>query len=109
MRVKQITCRGDYFMNEPESLASPLSLQAAGDNDFSDEPLLTAKRASKALNLPLYYFTKTAKRKALGLPFYCVNRLVRFRLGELHQWQIAYAHKLLEEQDADLQEGGAHA
>jgi hypothetical protein len=109
MRVMQITCRDELFMNKPESLASPLSLQAAGDNDFSDEPLLTAKRASKALNLPLYYFTKTAKRKALGLPFYCVNRLVRFRLGELHQWQIAYAHKLQEEQVAPLDVGGANA
>jgi hypothetical protein len=109
MRVMQITCRDELFMKKPESLASPLSLQAAGDNDFSDEPLLTAKRASKALNLPLYYFTKTAKRKALGLPFYCVNRLVRFRLGELHQWQIAYAHKLQEEQDATLDVGGVNA
>jgi hypothetical protein len=96
-------------MNKTESLVSPLSLQAASDNDFSDELLVTAEQASMALNLPLYYFTKTAKRKALGLPFYCVNRLVRFRLGELHQWQIAYAHKLLEEQDAALHEGGAHA
>ncbi len=109
MRVMQITCRDELFMKKPESLASPLSLQAAGDNDFSDEPLLTAKRASKALNLPLYYFTKTAKRKALGLPFYCVNRLVRFRLGELHQWQIAYAHKLQEEQDAAIAVGGTKA
>ena len=96
-------------MNEPESLASPLSLHAAGDNDFSDEPLLTASRASKALNLPLYYFTKTAKRKALGLPFYCVKRLVRFRLGELHQWQLAYAQKLQEEKNAALDMGGTDA
>ena len=109
MRVMQITCRDELFMKKPQSLASPLSLQAAGDNDFSDEPLLTAKRASKALNLPLYYFTKTAKRKALGLPFYCVNRLVRFRLGELHQWQIAYAQKLLKERDAAPEVGGANA
>ncbi len=78
-------------------------------SDFAEDHLVTADQASAALNLPLYYFTKTAKRKALGLPFYCVNRLVRFRLGELHQWQIAYAHKLLEEQDAALQGGGAHA
>ena len=96
-------------MNKSESLASPLSLQAAGDNDFSAEPLLTAQRASAALNLPLYYFTKTAKRNALGLPFYCVNRLIRFRLGELHQWQIACAHQQRAEQDAALQEGGANA
>jgi len=109
MRVKKITCRGDYFMNEPESLASPLSLQAAGDNDFSDEPLLTAKQASKALNLPLYYFNKTAKRRALGLPFYSVNRAIRFRLGELHQWQVKHAHNHLEEQDETLQGGGGHA
>ncbi len=109
MRVTQITCRDELFMNKSESLASPLSLQAAGDNDFSDEPLLTAQDASKALNLPLYYFTKTAKRKALGLPFYCVNRLVRFRLGELHQWQVAYAHKVQEQQDSALQDGGANA
>lgn len=109
MRVTQITCRDELFMNKSESLASPLSLQAAGDNDFSDEPLLTAQHASKALNLPLYYFTKTAKRKALGLPFYCVNRLVRFRLGELHQWQVAHANKLQEQQDSALQDGGANA
>ena len=109
MRVMQITCSDELFMKKPESLASPLSLQAAGDNDFSDEPLLTAKHGSKALNLPLYYFTKTAKRKALGLPFYCVNRLVRFRLGELHQWQVAYANKLQEQQDLALQDGGANA
>ncbi len=109
MRVMQITCRDELFMNKPKSLASPLSLQAAGDNDFSDEPLLTPEHASKALNLPLYFFTKIAKRKKLGLPFYRFNRLVRFRLGELHQWQIAYAHKLQEEQEAALDAGGSNA
>ena len=77
--------------------------------DFAEGFLVTAEQASAALNLPLYYFTKTAKRKALGLPFYCVNRLVRFRLGELHQWQVAYAHKLQEQQDSALQDGGANA
>jgi len=96
-------------MNKTEPLTSPLSLQAAVDNDFSDEPMVTANRASKALNLPLYFFTKIAKRKDLGIPFYRVNRLLRFRLGELHQWQIAYAHKLQEEQDAAIEVGGANA
>lgn len=96
-------------MNKTESLVSPLSLQAASDNDFSDELLVTAEQASMALNLPLYYFTKTAKRQALGLPFYCVNRLIRFRLGELHKWQVAYAQKLLGEKDAALEQEGSNA
>ena len=96
-------------MKTPESLVSPLSLQAAGDNDFSDEPMLKAQHASTALNLPLYYFTHCAKRKELGLPFYRVNRLVRFRLGELHQWQITYAHKLLAKHDAASEVGSSHA
>lgn len=96
-------------MKKTDSLTSPLSLAAAGDNDFNDEPLVTAEQAAKTLNLPMYYFTHTRKRKELGLPFYCVNRLIRFRLGELHQWQMDCANKAREERLAVLEAGGPDA
>ena len=108
MRVTQITCRDELFMNKSESLASPLSLQAAGDNDFSDEPLLTAQDASKALNLPLYYFIDARKRTELGIPYYSINRMVRYRIRELHKWQVRYAAEQVKHPDASPA-GGAHA
>ena len=58
-----------------------------------DEPLINAQQASVALNLPLYYFVNTYKRDKLGVPFYAINRLVRYRLNELHKWQVALSAK----------------
>ena len=58
-----------------------------------DEPLINAQQASVALNLPLYYFVNTYKRDQLGVPFYAINRLVRYRLNELHKWQVALSAK----------------
>jgi len=65
-----------------------------------DEPLINAQQASVALNLPLYYFVNTYKRDKLGVPFYAINRLVRYRLNELHKWQVALSAK---------EQRGAHA
>ena len=60
---------------------------------YHDEPLINAQQASVALNLPLYYFVNTYKRDKLGVPFYAINRLVRYRLNELHKWQVALSAK----------------
>lgn len=51
------------------------------------ERLLTAQEAAHALALPLYYFTHAHKRRELGVPHYHVNRLVRFKLQEVADWQ----------------------
>lgn len=54
---------------------------------------VTAQQASAMLNLPLYYFINPAKRHSMGVPHYFINRMVRYRLGELHRWQVSLAHR----------------
>ena len=64
---------------------------------FSEEPFVNAQQASAALNLPLYYFVNPYKRAKLGIPHYFINRLVRYRLRELHKWQVAMSTQLAAE------------
>ena len=64
---------------------------------FSEEPFVNAQQASAALNLPLYYFVNPYKRVKLGIPHYFINRLVRYRLRELHKWQVAMSTQLAAE------------
>ena len=47
----------------------------------------------------------------MGIPYYCINRMVRFRIGEVHKWQVEYTAKLgaqLQTPAANLV-GGIHA
>ncbi len=76
--------------------------------DPSDEPLVSAEQASAALNLPLYYFIDTRKRAELGIPYYSINRMVRYRIRELHKWQVRYAAEQAQRLK-DAEPGGAHA
>jgi hypothetical protein len=74
---------------------SDILIPAAGERfvpnvDFSSEPFVTAKQASAALNMPLYYLINTQKRQELGIPYYSINRMVRFRIRELHMWRVEY-------------------
>jgi hypothetical protein len=64
---------------------------------FPTEPFVNAQQASAALNLPLYYFVNPYKRAKLGIPHYFINRLVRYRLRELHKWQVAMSTQLAAE------------
>lgn len=64
---------------------------------FPTEPFVNAQQASAALNLPLYYFVNPYKRAKLGIPHYFINRLVRYRLRELHKWQVAMSTHLAAE------------
>lgn len=57
------------------------------------ERLFTAEQVAVALNLPLHYFSDRRKRNALGIPFYCINRMVRYRIREVHKWQLEYKAK----------------
>ncbi|MDP2431813.1 MAG: hypothetical protein Q8O33_07260 [Pseudomonadota bacterium] len=50
------------------------------------EPMVDARHAAGALNLPLYYFTKPASREARAIPFYRIGKTIRFRLSELEMW-----------------------
>ncbi len=96
--------------NKNSTISVPLrSSSAAGD--FTDESLVTAKQASTALNLPLYYFLDARKRAELGIPYYSISRLVRYRLRELHKWQVRYAAEqaALAANPANAPVGGAHA
>ena len=77
-------------------------------SDFAEEHLVTADQASAALNLPLYYFIDARKRAELGIPYYSINRMVRYRIRELHKWQVRYAAEQVKHPDAS-QTGGAHA
>ncbi len=77
-------------------------------SDFAEDHLVTADQASAALNLPLYYFIDARKRAELGIPYYSINRMVRYRIRELHQWQVKYAAEQTSHANSP-QTGGVHA
>jgi hypothetical protein len=29
----------------------------------------------------------------MGIPYYCINRMVRYRIREVHKWQLEYKAK----------------
>jgi hypothetical protein len=96
--------------NTNSTIPAPLQLPSAS-GDTTDEPFVTAEQASTALNLPLYYFLDARKRAALGIPYYSISRLVRYRLRELHKWQVRYAAEqaALAANQAKAPAGGAYA
>lgn len=96
--------------NTNSKIPAPLQLSSAA-GDATDEPFVTAEQASTALNLPLYYFLDARKRAALGIPYYSISRLVRYRLRELHKWQVRYAveQSALAANQAKASAGGVHA
>lgn len=98
-------------MNNINSKISAALQSPSAAGDATDEPFVTAEQASTALNLPLYYFLDARKRAALGIPYYSISRLVRYRLRELHKWQVRYAAEqaALAANQAKASAGGAHA
>lgn len=98
-------------MNNTNSKISAALQSPSAAGDATDEPFVTAEQASTALNLPLYYFLDARKRAALGIPYYSISRLVRYRLRELHKWQVRYAveQSALAANQAKASAGGAHA
>lgn len=98
-------------MNNINSKISAALQSPSAAGDATDEPFVTAEQASTALNLPLYYFLDARKRAALGIPYYSISRLVRYRLRELHKWQVRYAveQSALAANQAKASAGGAHA
>ena len=98
-------------MNNTNSKISTELQSPSVAGDTTDEPFVTAEQASTALNLPLYYFLDARKRAALGIPYYSISRLVRYRLRELHKWQVRYAAEqaALVANQAKAPVGGAHA
>ena len=98
-------------MNNTNSKISAALQSPSAAGDATDEPFVTAEQASTALNLPLYYFLDARKRAALGIPYYSISRLVRYRLRELHKWQVRYAAEqaALAANQAKAPVGGAHA
>lgn len=100
----------------PIPIATPTFTFTAQPRVNHYEPFINAQQAAVALNLPLYYFVNTYKRAKMGVPFYCINRLVRYRLNELHKWQVALSAQLAQAGSIDPKtsghagsEGGAHA
>ena len=59
-------------------------------NPLCVEPLVDARHAARALNLPLYYFTKPKSRDAKRIPFYRIGRTIRFRMSELDAWSARH-------------------
>lgn len=55
--------------------------------------LISGPEASAIMKLPIGYFTNSAMRKNLGIPHYYVGRLVRFKLDDVRQWEMAVARK----------------
>lgn len=50
------------------------------------EPMVDARHACYALNLPLYWFSDPKMREKKRIPHYCFGHTVRFRLSELEAW-----------------------
>jgi len=97
----------NVFMKKTKSMTSP-NLKPGHTAADLDEYLVTAEQASVALNLPLYYFIDARKRAEMGIPHYSINRMVRYRIREVHQWQVKYAAEQSEHANSP-QTGGAHA
>lgn len=57
------------------------------------EPMVDSRHASRALNLPFYYFTKPKSRDAKKIPFYRIGRTIRFRMSELDVWSAQHQKK----------------
>jgi hypothetical protein len=95
-------------MKKTKPMISPKRQPAHIAADLAEDYLVTAEQASAALNLPLYYFIDARKRTELGIPYYSINRMVRYRIRELHKWQVRYAAEQVKQPDAS-QTGGVHA
>lgn len=111
MRAVHAACRDDFFMKTQKQTNLLPLWTAPKTRDALHEPLITGKQVAVALNLPLYYFNDRRKRADMGIPYYCINRMVRFRIPEVHKWQVEYAAKLgaqLQTPAANLV-GGIHA
>lgn len=53
------------------------------------EPFIDAREAAYTMNLPLYYLTNAAQRDKLGIPYYRIGRMIRFKASELRAWMAA--------------------
>jgi hypothetical protein len=93
MRVVHATCRDDFFMKTIKH-TNPLAMIPSSQLlEALHERLLTSEQVAVALNLPLHYFNDRRKRAALGIPYYCINRMVRYRIREVHKWQLEHKAK----------------
>lgn len=63
------------------------------NTESAAEPFLDARSASQHMNVPIYYLTSAAKRKALGIPHYRIGRLLRFKRSELDAWLVENASR----------------
>ena len=61
------------------------------------EPMVDARHAARALNLPFYYFTKPKSRADKQIPFYRIGRTIRFRMSELASWSAQYCSQPIPE------------
>lgn len=93
MRAVHAACRDDFFMKTQKQTNSPSLWSAPSAREALNEPLITGEQVAVALNLPLYYFNDRRKRAAMGIPYYCINRMVRYRIREVHKWQVEYTAK----------------
>lgn len=57
------------------------------------EPFIDAREAAYTMNLPMYYLTNAAQRDKLGIPYYRIGRMIRFKASELRAWMAADAEE----------------
>lgn len=103
--------QGSLFMKTNKQNKLLATLPSAQTLEALYERLFTAEQIAVALNLPLYYFKDSRKRSEMGIPCYCINRLVRYRIREVHKWQVEYTANLAARTrvSAMKQPGGVHA
>ncbi|MDH2917318.1 MAG: hypothetical protein PXX77_10650 [Gallionella sp.] len=63
--------------------------QSAKQEASPVEPFVDAREAAYTMNLPMYYLTNATQRKKMGIPFYRLGRMIRFKLSELEGWLSA--------------------
>jgi hypothetical protein len=63
--------------------------QSAKQEASQVEPFVDAREAAYTMNLPMYYLTNAMQRKKMGIPFYRLGRMIRFKLSELEVWLSA--------------------
>jgi len=60
-------------------------------NALNSEPMVTAQAISQQFALPPSWLLRRAQREALGIPYYHIGHVLRFRQSEVEAWVKARA------------------
>lgn len=64
------------------------------------EYLIDARQAALMFNIPTHWLSQAQQRHKRNIPYYRVNKLIRFKPNELHAWMEAQQPSAEEAADA---------